>query len=213
MKLYKDTMTLYAITDRRWTQTQTLFEQVDLALKGGVTCIQLREKNLDEKTFLEEAKEIKKLCRKYNVPFIINDNVKIAIQCRADGIHLGQDDMNIKDVKKLVGNDTIIGISAHTLEQAIKAEREGADYLGVGAVFSTSTKNNTHKVSYNTLKEICNSVNIPVVAIGGINKKNIKQLAGTNIAGVAVISAIFATTDIEKECKDIKRIIIENKII
>lgn len=206
MKCNKDAMLLYAVTDRKWTGKQTLFEQVESALKGGVTCVQLREKNLDELTFLAEANKIKILCEQYHVPFIINDNVKIAIECKANGIHVGQSDMKIKDVRDLVGNDMMIGVSVHTLEQAITAESEGADYLGVGSVFPTTTKLDAHDVSYDVLKEICDSVHIPVVAIGGINKSNIKKLSGTNVNGVALVSAIFGADDIEEECKILRNL-------
>lgn len=204
MKCSKDTMLLYAVTDRGYIGKQTLYEQVESALKGGVTCIQLREKNLDDASFLSEAKGIKPLCKRYNIPFIINDNVKVAIECKADGIHVGQNDMDIKDVRALVGDDMIVGVSAQTVEQAVRAEREGADYLGVGAMFQTVTKPDTCDVSYDELKKICNAVSIPVVAIGGIKRNNIQQLSGSNVDGIAVISAIFGSDDIENECRILK---------
>lgn len=206
MKLCKNTMLLYAVTDRAWTKTQTLYEQVKCALKGGVTCLQLREKDLDFEAFFEEALNIKSLCKKYNVPFIINDNVKVAIKCNADGIHIGQHDMSLKDVRKMVGDDMIIGVSAQTVEQALEAQNNGADYLGVGAMFSTSTKLDADDVSYDTLKEICEKTSIPVVAIGGINKDNILKLANSGVDGVALVSAIFGAEDIENECKELKEI-------
>ena len=206
MRCDKNAMLLYAVTDRRWAIDISLKEQVEMALKGGITCLQLREKNLNEEDFLNEAIEIKKLCNKYNIPFIVNDNVKIAVECNADGVHVGQDDMELKEVRKIVGKDMIIGVSAQTVEQAIKAEKDGADYLGVGTVFSTTTKLDAIDVSYDTLKEICNSVNIPVVAIGGINKNNIMQLAGSGVDGVALVSAIFAVDNIEKECKELLKL-------
>jgi thiamine-phosphate diphosphorylase len=201
MKCDKDSLLLYAVTDSTWTDNKTLYMQVEEALKGGATCIQLREKELDDDTFLEEALLIKKLCRVYHVPFIINDNVDIAIQCGADGIHVGQSDMETGNVRKLVGDDMILGVSAQTVEQAVLAEQNGADYLGVGAVFSTSTKLDADMVSYDTLKAICDAVSIPVVAIGGIYKYNIMELAETGVDGVALISAIFASSDIENECR------------
>ena len=204
MNCKKEDMLLYAVTDRCWVGKLSLMEQVEEALKGGATCIQLREKELDYEIFLAEAIEMKKLCKKYNVPFIINDSVDIAIKSNADGIHVGQNDMEVSKVRALVGEKMIIGVSCKTVEQAKAAELGGADYLGVGAVFSTTTKLNATGVSHKTLKEICESVNIPVVAIGGINKNNISLLHGTKICGVALVSAIFASNDIEKECKILK---------
>lgn len=203
MKCSSETMLLYAVTDRAWIGKQTLYEQVECALKGGVTCVQLREKELNEEEFLKEAIEIKDLCKKYNVPFIINDNVEIAIKCQADGIHVGQSDMKALDVRSLVGEDMMIGVSTQTVEQALEAEQAGADYLGVGAVFSTSTKLDAADVSHEILKNICDTVQIPVVAIGGINKKNMLELSGTGVDGVALVSAIFAADDIEKECREL----------
>ncbi len=199
-------MLLYAVTDRTWTQNKTLYEQVECALRGGVTCVQLREKDMAYDDFLKEAIEINSLCKKYNVPFIVNDNVDIAIECDADGIHVGQHDMTLNDVRKKVGSKMIIGVSAQTVHQATEAEKNGADYLGVGAVFSTSTKLDADDVSYDTLKEICTSVSIPVVAIGGINKNNLHSLSGSGVDGVALVSAIFGADDIEKECKELKEL-------
>lgn len=206
MKCNKEAMLLYAVTDRSWVGKQNLMEQVESALKGGVTCVQLREKHLDENDFLAEAIEMKELCHKYDVPFIINDNVEIAIKCKADGIHVGQSDMEAGNVRQLVGDDMIIGVSTQTLEQALAAEKAGADYLGVGAVFSTTTKLDASDVSHNVLKDICNSVNIPVVAIGGINKDNITELSGSGVDGVALVSAIFSADDIEEECKTLSKL-------
>lgn len=199
-------MLLYAVTDRSWIGERTLLGQVKEALEGGVTCVQLREKQLDDKSFLSEALEIRELCRAYGVPFIVNDNVDIAVRCKADGIHVGQRDMEAGDVRSIVGKDMIIGVSAQTVEQAVAAEKAGADYLGVGAVFSTSTKADACEVTFQTLREICSSVSIPVVAIGGINKKNILRLSGSGADGVAVVSAIFAAEDIESECKILKKL-------
>ncbi len=206
MKLCKNTMLLYAVTDRAWAKNQTLYEQVECALKGGVTCLQLREKDMEFEEFLEEALKIKSLCKKFNVPFIINDNVEVALKCKADGIHIGQHDMSLKEVRGIVGDEMIIGVSAQTLEQALEAQNNGADYLGVGAMFSTSTKLDADDVSYDTLKEICKSTKIPVVAIGGINKDNILKLAKSGVDGVALVSAIFGAKDIESECKELKEI-------
>lgn len=199
-------MRLYAVTDRAWVGKQTLYEQVESALKGGATCIQLREKELDAEDFLQEAKEIKTLCKQYHVPFFINDNVEVAIQCHADGIHVGQDDMPVSQVRKLVGNDMMIGVSAHTVEEALEAEKNGADCLGVGAMFSTTTKTDADLVSQETLRAICRAVQIPVAAIGGINEDNMMQLAGCGIDGVALVSAIFSAQDIEKECQKLLRL-------
>ena len=206
MKCSKEVMLLYAVTDRSWVGKQTLYEQVESALKGGATCIQLREKNLDEAAFLEEAVALKKLCGQYGVPLIINDNIDIAVKCGADGVHVGQSDMEAANVRKAVGDKMIIGVSAQTVEQALAAQSAGADYLGVGAVFPTSTKLDASEVSHQTLKEICAAVDIPVTAIGGINKGNIAELSGTGVDGVALVSAVFAAENIEEECKLLKKL-------
>lgn len=205
MKCDKKNMLLYAVTDRAWTKNQSLYEQVEAALKGGVTCVQLREKTLDEEEFLKEALEISVLCKKYKVPLFINDNVDIAIKCHADGIHVGQDDMKANQVREKVGNDMMIGVSVHSVEEALEAVKNGADCLGAGSVFSTSTKANVSSLSKETFRDICNAVDIPVVAIGGINKTNIAELSGTGISGVAVVSAIFAASDIEAECRMLRK--------
>lgn len=201
MKCDKNSLRLYAVTDRSWLNGETLPEQVEKSLRGGISCLQLREKELSYDEFLNEAFEVKMLCEEYAVPFIINDNVDIAIKCKADGIHVGQRDMLATDVRKLVGEDMIIGVSAQTVEQAILAEKMGADYLGVGAVFSTSTKLDADSVSFETLKAICAAVSIPVVAIGGITEENLTKLKGSGICGVALVSAIYASHDIEGTCK------------
>ncbi len=206
MKCSKETMLLYAVTDRSWVGKQTLYEQVESALKGGVTCVQLREKELDQTAFLEEAVEMKKLCSKYGVPLIINDNVDVALKCGADGVHVGQSDMAAGNVRKAVGDKMIVGVSAQTVEQALAAQAAGADYLGVGAVFPTSTKSDAREVSRQTLKDICAAVDIPVTAIGGINKSNMAELSGTGIDGVALVSAIFAAQNIAEECRLLKRL-------
>ncbi|MCR6546031.1 thiamine phosphate synthase [Dehalobacterium formicoaceticum] len=195
MKCDKKAMLLYAVTDRVWVGERSLYEQVEAALKNGVTCIQLREKNLDEDAFLAEAMALSKLCKQYHVPFIVNDNVDIAIQCGADGVHVGQEDMSISDVRARVGDGMIIGVSAHTVDEALEAVKNGADYLGLGAVFSTSTKTDVNQMSNATLKAICSAVHVPTVAIGGISGKNILQLSGSGVDGVAVVSAIFAAED------------------
>ena len=203
MRLDKKHMLLYAVTDRAWVGTKSLYEQVKEALENGVTCVQLREKELDESDFLKEAKQISTLCKEHKVPFIVNDNVNIAIACKADGIHIGQEDMELTNVRKLVGEDMIIGVSAHTVEEAIKAQEGGADYIGIGAVFTTSTKTDVDVLSFETLRSICEAVDIPTVAIGGIKKDNICKLKGSGIDGVAVVSAIFAAKDIATATKEL----------
>ena len=206
MKCDKKAMLLYAVTDRAWVGEQSLYQQVEAALKGGATCVQLREKELNDEEFLAEAVEIFALCKQYNVPFFINDNVEVAIQCKADGIHVGQGDMPLSQVRQLVGDDMMIGVSVHTVEEALDAAQNGADCLGVGAMFSTSTKTDADVLSLETLRDICRAVDIPVVAIGGLGKSNIHQLAGTGVDGVALVSAIFAAEDIESECRQLLKI-------
>ena len=204
MNCRPEDMLLYAVTDRAWLKGETLESQVEKALKGGATFVQLREKELDEAEFLEEAKKLKMLCRKYQVPFVINDNVDIALKMDADGVHVGQSDMEAGKVREKLGPDKIIGVSAQTVEQAVLAEKRGADYLGVGAVFHTDSKADVAEVSRETLKAICDAVDIPVIAIGGISKENVSELAGTGICGIAVISAIFAEKDIKKATEKLK---------
>lgn len=201
MKFAESMLRLYAVTDRSWVGTQTLYEQVELALRGGVTCVQLREKELPPAAFLAEAKELKALCARYGVPLIINDNVALAMEVDADGVHVGQEDMDAQDVRGLIGPGKILGVTAKTIEQARKAQQAGADYLGSGAVFGSTTKLNAKPMTMELLKSICESVTIPVVAIGGIHRGNIATLAGTGIRGAAVVSGIFAATDIEEECR------------
>lgn len=197
MNCKKEDLLLYAVTDRSWLNGESLYSQVEKALRGGATFIQLREKELDEDQFLKEAIEIKELCKRYHVPFVINDNVMIADKVDADGVHVGQSDMEAGNVRAKLGPNKIIGVSAQTVEQALLAEKCGADYLGVGAVFPTGTKLDAVEVSYDTLKAICNAVHIPVVAIGGITGDNIIELKGSGVSGIAVVSAIFASKDIE----------------
>ena len=206
MKLSKKHMLLYAVTDRRWSEGTTLYEQVEQALQGGVSTLQLREKNLSDEEFLKEAMEIKELCKKYNVPLIINDNVEVAIKCGADGVHVGQEDMEASKVREKVGPDMIIGVSAHNVEEAKRAVSNGADYLGVGAVFSTSTKDDVDVLKKDTLKDTCLAVDVPVVAIGGINQDNILELKGTGVDGVAVVSAIFSSENIVETCKKLREL-------
>ena len=204
MNCDKNDLLLYAVTDRHWLEGRTLKEVVKESLDGGVTFVQLREKTLEDEKFLEEARELKELCKKYNVPFVINDNVDIAIAMDADGVHVGQSDMEAGDVRAKLGPDKIIGVSAENVEQAVLAEKRGADYLGVGAVFPTGSKDDAADVSYETLKAICEAVSIPVIAIGGINEGNVSKLAGSGIVGIAVISAIYAAKDIKKATEDLK---------
>lgn len=200
-----DELLLYGVTDRHWLNGRRLYDDVKESLDGGVTFIQLREKTLDEETFLLEAKEIKSLCEAYHVPFVINDNVDIAKKINADGVHVGQDDMNVEDVRRILGEEKIIGVSASSVEEALCAEKGGADYLGVGAVFPTSSKDDASDVSFEILKEICETVSIPVIAIGGISKENVHKLSGTGIVGIAVISAIFGKEDIKQAAIDLKK--------
>jgi len=204
MKCEKQTMLLYAVTDRAWTGDQTLYEQVESALKGGITCLQLREKDLDHDAFLKEATEIGALCRNYGVPFIVNDAVDIAVACGADGVHVGQEDMQASKVREVIGDHMILGVSAHTVEEAVTAVRNGADYLGLGAVFPTSTKSVKGTMSNETLRSICEAVEVPVCAIGGVSRDNILSLTGSGVDGVAVVSAIFASGDPENASRELR---------
>ena len=196
-RINKQQLLLYAITDRAWLNGTSLYEAVEESLKGGVTCLQLREKALDVERFLEEAQQLKPLCRSYGVPFIVNDNVEIALKSNADGVHIGQSDGDIAETRARIGHDKILGVSATTVKEALEAERAGADYLGVGAVFPTNSKNDAENVSLSTLRDICNAVSIPVVAIGGITLENFSLLTDSGICGIAVISAIYAQKDIQ----------------
>ena len=201
MKFDKEKMRLYAITDRHWLNGRSLKEVVKESLDGGVTFLQLRDKNSDDETFLQEAAELQELCRDYKVPLIINDNVEIALKMNADGVHVGQSDMEAGAVREKLGPDKILGVSARTVEQALLAQERGADYLGVGAVFA---KADAAELPHETLKAICEAVSIPVVAIGGITAENISQLKGTGICGVAVISAIYAQNNIKEAAEELK---------
>ena len=195
---------LYAITDSHWLNGRTLYSVVKESLEGGVTFLQLREKELDEEHFLEEARELQKLCREYQVPFVINDNVDIAAAINADGVHVGQSDMEAGDVRAKLGPDKIIGVTAKTVEQAVLAQERGADYLGVGAVFPTGSKTDVDVLDGGMIREITEAVHIPVIAIGGIGKDNVEKLAGNGLDGVAVISAIFAQKDITEATRELK---------
>ena len=206
MKLTNEMLRLYAVTDRAWLRGRTLFEQVEDALRGGATMVQLREKALDEDAFLREAIALAKLCHRYGVPLLINDNVEIARRSGADGVHVGQEDMAAAEVRGILGSDMIVGVTAKTVEQALRAQDAGADYLGSGAVFGSSTKLNAKPMTRETLSAITSAVSIPVVAIGGIHSGNILELAGTGIVGVAVVSGIFAAENIEEECRLLRRL-------
>lgn len=200
----KDALSLYGITDRYWLNGRPLIHDVQLALEGGVTMIQLREKNLDEESFYREAIEIKDLCKKFNVPFIINDNVELAKKVDADGVHVGQNDMAVQDVRAIIGPDKILGVSTQTVEEALLAQKMGADYLGVGAVFPTGSKDDCWVLSHDLCREICSAVTIPVVAIGGINLGNISKLSGLGFSGISLISAIFGQSDIKSAAMKLK---------
>ena len=197
---------LYAVTDRHWLGERTLYDVVRESLEGGVTFLQLREKDLDDENFYKEAVRLQEMAREYGVPFVVNDNVDIAVRMDADGVHVGQSDMEAGDVRALIGPDKILGVSAQTVEQAVLAEKRGADYLGVGAVFPTGSKDDAVEVSHETLKAICEAVSIPVVAIGGITVNNTPELAGSGICGIAVISAIYGQKDIYQATVSLKKV-------
>lgn len=207
MKLTEDMLRLYAVTDRGWLKGRTLCEQVEEALEGGATLVQLREKELDFDSFLAEAVQLAKLCHRHGVPLLINDSVEIAMKSGADGVHVGQDDMEAKAARSLLGPDMIVGVTAKTVDQALRAQEAGADYLGSGAVFGSSTKLNARPMTIETLNSICGAVEIPVVAIGGINSGNILGLTGAAISGVAVVSGIFAAADIRGECRRLRGLV------
>ena len=188
---------LYAVTDRSWIGLQTLLEQIESSLLGGTTLVQLREKDLSDCEFIQEAISVKRLCERFGVPLLINDNVNVALRSGADGVHLGQDDLPLQEARKMLGPNKIIGISTHTVEEAMEAEQGGADYVGVGSVFATQTKLDANVLSIDYIREICQAVTIPVVAIGGIKEENMDVLRNTGVAGIAVVSAIFGQPDIE----------------
>ena len=205
MKELKDSLKIYAVTDRYWLNGRKLKDDVEKAILGGATMIQLREKELDYNSFLKEAFEIKEICKKYNVPFIINDSLDVFLAVDADGIHVGQNDLKADFVREKIGKNKILGVSAETLEEALLAQKMGADYLGVGTIFNTTTKLDAITVSLETLTNICSNVNIPVVAIGGISLDNIKELKGTGIDGIAVVSAIFSKENITEATKELNK--------
>lgn len=200
----REDLKLYLVTDRSWVGEMTLESQIEEAIKGGVTIVQLREKNIDEKEFLKLASNVKLITDKYNVKLIINDNVEVAKEIDADGVHLGQGDMDILEARRILGDEKIIGISTKTMEQALDAEKKGADYLGVGAVFSTSTKLDAKSIDSEVFKNIYETIKIPIVAIGGISLENISLLRNTKISGVAVVSGILAQKDIKKAAMNLR---------
>ena len=204
MRFSEEMLLLYAVTDRSWTERLTLYQQVELALRGGVTLVQLREKDLSEAEIISEARELKELCHRYNVPLIINDDADIALKIGADGVHVGIEDAPVAEIRKKAGSDFIIGATAKTIEQAKAAEAAGADYLGVGAVFPSPTKQNAVRITAEQLKRICESVNIPAVAIGGIGLQNMDGLKGGGMKGIAVVSAIFGAEDIKIAVEKLK---------
>lgn len=204
MEFRKEMLLLYAVTARNWVGRQNLYEQIEDALKGGVTIVQLREKNLAEEDFVAEAIEIRELCHRYGVPLIINDNVEVAQKSGADGVHVGIEDVPVAEIRQKMGKDFIIGATAKTIEQAKAAEKAGADYLGVGAVFPSPTKTNAIRITTSQLKEICSSVSIPAVAIGGISLLNVEEIKGGGMEGIAVVSAIFGAEDIQAATAELK---------
>ena len=204
--LKKKDLRLYVVTDRSWLGEMTLREAVEEALRGGASMVQLREKDISRIEFVSEGLDMRMLCDKYCVPFIVNDDVDMAIKVSANGVHLGQDDMSVSDARSIIGDDPIIGVSVQTVEQAKKAEEDGADYLGVGAVFQTSTKTDAKPVSLDTVKSICEAVSIPVCAIGGINAENVSELGGLGLSGAAVVSAVFAADDIRNASRKLREL-------
>lgn len=205
MNFTNEQLNLYLVTDRHWLANRNLEDDVEKAILGGVTMVQLREKNIDNDSFIELAKKVKQVCNKYKVPFIINDNLEIALAVDSDGIHIGQDDLPASLVRQKIGPDKILGVSAHNLDEAIAAKKAGATYLGAGAMFSTTTKDNTTNLSIEQLQTITKNVDIPVVAIGGINYDNCLSLKNCNLAGIAVVSAIMAATNISEAASNLKK--------
>lgn len=207
MQFHKEQLLLYAITDKGAASSETFFNQIKEALEGGITMLQLREKNLDEASFIEEAKKVKELCRPYHVPLIINDNIEVAKKSGADGVHVGITDTPVSEIRKQTDPDFIIGATAKTIEQAKAAEAAGADYLGVGAVFPSPTKQNAVRITKEDLRAICTSVSIPAVAIGGITLLNLTELTGGGMSGASVVSAIFAAENIKDTTAALKETI------
>ncbi len=206
MRARNEDMLLYLVTDRTWLKGDSLAAQIEESLRAGATMVQLREKNMPFQEFVEEAHQIRTLTRKYQIPFIINDEIEVALASNADGVHLGQEDGNITSARACLGEDKIIGISVHNVEEALEAQQNGADYIGVGSVFPTSTKKDANPLGMDMLRAICDAVTIPVVAIGGITRDNIMQLSGSGVDGVAVISAILAQEDIGEATKEMLKL-------
>ena len=209
MKFTKESLKLYVITDRSWIGNRSMPEEVEKTLKSGATCLQIREKNISYDEYVSKSIELRKICNKYNVPFIVNDNIEVALASGADGVHVGQKDILNKNVRSIIGSDKILGISANSLELAIAAEKAGADYIGVGSIQLSPTKGESKILSTEYVNEICNSVSIPVVAIGGINEQNILRLKGIGIAGVAVISAVFGKEDVAEATYKLRKLVDE----
>ena len=205
MAINRETLRLYAVTDRAWVGRQTFLEQIEDALRGGVTIVQLREKHLDEDAFTAQAIQVRTLCRRYGVPLIINDNVDVALRSGADGVHVGMEDTPVAELRRRVGPDFLIGATAKTVAQARAAEAAGADYLGVGAVFPSPTKKNAIRITNEQLQTICTCVSIPTVAIGGIDRGNVLQLRGCGMDGIAVVSALFGAADIRAAAQELKK--------
>lgn len=213
MTFSKDMLTLYAITDEGCLKGRDLFEQAELALQGGVTCLQLRDKNMDTDTLAETASELLKICRRYGVPLIVNDNYSAALKSGADGVHVGIDDAPVAEIRRIAGKDFIIGATAKTVEQAVRAEKAGADYIGVGAVFPSPTKKNAIRITPSQLREIASSVDIPAVAIGGITADNAGEIKDCGQCGIAVVSAVFAADDVRSAAEKLRRIAEEGKCL
>ena len=201
----KKMLALYAVTDRSWTGRQTLYEQIESALKGGVTCVQLREKKLSREEFLAEAAEVKKLCDRYEVPLIINDDVEIALKCGAAGVHVGQSDARPEEIRQKAGKDFIIGVTAKTVSQAEDAWKGGADYLGVGAMFATTTKTDTYTIPHETVFHMKEKMPLPIVVIGGITPENLESLSSIPLDGAALAGGIFSADNIEERCKTLRK--------
>ena len=206
MKLESSKLRLYAVTDRSWLNGGRLVDAVAAALDGGATFVQLREKALDPADILAEARQLAALCHARQIPFVVDDNVDIALAAGADGVHVGQSDLAARRARALLGPDKILGVSAHNAAEALAAQADGADYLGCGAAFVTGTKLDAHPVSAGTMRAVTAAVDIPVVAIGGISAANISQLNGRGLAGVAVVSGIFAQPDITAAARELYRL-------
>ncbi|MCQ2956256.1 MAG: thiamine phosphate synthase [Opitutales bacterium] len=202
----KEQLAVYGITDRKALGQQAFMVAVEASLKGGVTCLQLREKHLSTSDFLQEALQVRPVCQRYRVPLIINDSIEVALATHADGVHVGQNDRPVREVRALIGPEKVLGVSAQTVEQALQAERDGADYLGVGAVFPTGSKSDAEAVSLECLKAICQAVSIPVVAIGGISPKTLPSLKGSGICGIAVIQGIYGQPDVQEATRQLKQL-------